>query len=286
MDLSETNDNKMVPVEPISLTIGVAALFTSCIECFEYFKAAQGFEQNFEVLLVKLEYQQERLLVWGDLVGIGTGGHHDLGPTLGNNGHIEDLTRRCLTSIETLLKDAEVLKSKYGVRAYTPASDTAPHSGISFNALKRLRLRLARQPQGPSVLDKTRWAVYDETKFQKLVDDTRDLIDGSTTRVPVSTELQEQKVQDDIAAMVDDVQSLSHLFQEACKDDYPKWWTAASAAIDASEVATLDNRLANEYVDHYGPSRQDISGVGGDVPIIPTYFGNSKGECYQASPHE
>ena len=272
----------MVPVEPISLSIGIAALFTSCIECFEYFKAAKGFEHNFEVLLVKLEYQQERLLVWGDLAGIGTGGHHDFGPTLGNNEHIEDLTRRCFTSIETLLKDTEALKSKYGVRAYTPASDTAPHSGISSNALKRLRLRLARQPQGPSVLGKTRWAIHDETKFQKLVDDIRDLIDGLTTRVPVSSELQEQKVQDDIAAMVDDIQSL-HLFQEACKDEYPKWWTAASAAIDASEVATLDNRLADERLDRYGPSTQSGSGGRLDVDTIPSHFGDQKGKYHGAS---
>lgn len=53
----------MVPVEPISLSVGIATLFTACIECFEYFKAAKGFEQHFEVLLVKLEWQQERLLV-------------------------------------------------------------------------------------------------------------------------------------------------------------------------------------------------------------------------------
>lgn len=276
----------MVPVEPFSLSIGIAALFTSCIECFEYFKAAKGFEQNFEVLLVKLEYQQERLLVWGDLVGIGTGRHHPgLGPDLENHENIEDLTKRCLTNIQSLLKDAEILKSKYGVRAYTATSDTAPHSGISSNALKRLRLRLGRQSQGPSILDRTRWAIHEETKFQKLVEDIRDLIDILTTKVPVSSELQEQKVQDDIASMVDDIQSL-HLFQEACKDDYPKWWTAASAAIDASEVATIDNRLANEDVDHYVSSVPTVSGFGVDVPNIPTHFGDRKGEGHWPSRRE
>lgn len=272
----------MVPVEPISLSIGIATLFTSCIECFEYFKAAKGFQQNFEVLLVKLEYQQERLLVWGDLVGIGTGGHHGLEPDSETNERTQDVTKRCLTSIQRLLKDAETLKSKYGLRSYTATSDTAPHSGISSNALKRLRLRLGRQSKGPSVLDKTRWAIHDEPNFQKLVEDIRGLIDGLMSKVPVSSDLQEQKVRDDIASMVDDIQSL-HLFQEACKDDYPEWWTAASAAIDASEVATIDNRLANEYVDHYVPSVSGIPGVGDGVPRIPTHFGDGKGECHRAS---
>lgn len=212
----------MVPVEPISLSIGIAALFSTCVECFEYFKAAKGFEQNFEVLLVKLEYQQERLLVWGDLAGVCNGEQHDVGLISESDHRRRDLTKRCLESIQHLLKDTETLKSKYGLRAYIPANDSAPQSGISSNALKRFRLRLGRQAQGPGVLDKTRWAIHHETKFQKLVEDIRDLMDDLTTIVPVSFEMQEQKVQDDIASMVDDIQGLQ-LFQEACKDDYPNW---------------------------------------------------------------
>lgn len=275
----------MVPVEPISLSIGVAALFTTCIECFEYFKAARGFEQHFELLLVKLEYQQERLLVWGDLAGICNGEQRSVGPISESDHKRQELTKRCLDSIEHLLKDTETLKSKYGLRAYTSTNDTAPQSGISSNALKRFRLRLGRHSQGSSVLDKTRWAIHHETKFQKLVKDIRDLIDGLMITVPVSPELQEQKVQDDIASMVDDIQSL-HLFQEACKDDYPKCWTAASAAIDASEVATLDNRLVDARLEHYGTSTQGGSGLGVDVPFIPRCFGDQRGGCVAANHNE
>lgn len=114
------------------------------------------------------------------------------------------------------------------------------------------------------------------------MEDLRDLIDGLTAKVPVSPELQEQKVQDDIASLVDDIQSLQ-LFQEACKDDYPKWWTAASAAIDASEVATVDNRLADERLEHHGTSNHGSTSVGADVPLIPAYFGDGydqRGECH------
>lgn len=259
-----------MPVEPISLSIAIATLFTTCIECFEYFKAAKGFHQQYEVLLVKLEYQQERLLIWGDLAGICNDKHPGVGPITESDHKRQLLTKRRLDSIKRLLEDTEALKTKYGLQPYTPASDAVPHSGISNNALKRFRLRLIHRLQGPSVLDKTRWAIHDESRFQKLVVDIRELIDGLTRAVPVSSELQEQKVQDDIASMVDDIQSL-HLFQEACKDDYPKWWTAASAAIDASEIGTLDNRLADDRLEQYGSS--DHGGVGGraDAPVL--YFG-------------
>ena len=272
----------MVPVEPISLSIGIATLFTTCIDCFEYFKVAKGFEQQFEVLLVKLEYQQERLLVWGDLAGVCNEKQDSDRPVLESELKRQDLTKRCLSSIRNLLKDSENLKTKYGLRPYTLANDTAPQSGISANALKRLRLRLSRQPPGPSVLDKTRWAIHDATKFEKLVGDIRDLIDGLTVQLPVSSELQEQKVQDDIASMVDDLHRL-HLFQEACKDDYPKWWAAASAAIDASEVATLDNRLADERLDNYDFFGKEDLGVSVDEGTTPLHFGDSKGWFHRSN---
>ena len=84
--------------------------------------------------------------------------------------------------------------------------------------------------------------------------DVRDLIDCLMMDVPVSFELQEQQVQYDIASIVDDIHSL-HLFHEAGKDDYPEWWNAASAAIDAAEVATQDNRSADKRLEGYGPPK-------------------------------
>ena len=60
----------MVPVEPISLTIGIASLFSTCIECFEYFKAAQSLGDDLKILLVKLDIEKTRLLIWGNAVGI------------------------------------------------------------------------------------------------------------------------------------------------------------------------------------------------------------------------
>lgn len=273
----------MVPVEPISLSIAVASLFTTCIECFEYFKAAKGLEQHFEVLLVKLEYQEERLLVWGDLTGICDENPRSVGPIPEREQKRQDRTKRCLDSINHLLQDTETLKNKYGLRVSAPMGDTVSRSGISSNALKRFRLRLGRQSQVPSVLDKTRWAIHDGTKFQKLVQDIRELIDCLMIEVPVSPELQEQKLQDDIASMVDDIESL-HLFQEACKDDYPKWWTAASAAIDASDVATLDNRLADERLERNDTSDRHNTNVQANSAMLPN--SDDQGnlcECYESS---
>ena len=123
-------------------------------------------------------------------------------------------------------------------------------SGVSANALKRFRLRFGRSSRDYSVLSRTRWAIHDATKFGSLVSDLRDLIDGLTRQVPVSQDHLDQKIQDDIAFMVDDISTL-RLVQEACEDHYLSWQKAASEAIDASEAGIVDGRLADERINQY-----------------------------------
>ena len=248
-------------MDPVSVALGVVALFKTCVDSFEYFKAASELKRDFEVLLVKLDFEQERLLVWGDMIGIGKAGVDNFEE---NTLH-SDLTKRCLASIKNLLEDTVALKSRYGVRPLSSHDQQFDRSSVSANALKRFRLRFGRSSRDHGVLDKTRWAIYDATKFESLVSDLRDLIDGLTRQVPVSQDHLDQKVQDDIASMVDDVSSL-RLVQEACEDYYPSWQQAASEAIDASEAGTVDGRLADErigqYISHFAsdsnlPRRQE-----------------------------
>ena len=241
-------------MDPISLTLSVVTLFKTCIDGFEYFKAASELKRDFEVLLVKLDFEQERLLVWGDVVGIGKAGVDDFEEDILHS----DLTKRCLTSIKNLMEDTVALKSRYGVRPVNPHDQQFERSSVSANALKRFRLRFGRSSREYSVLNRTRWAIHDATKFQSLVSDLRDLIDGLTNQAPVSQNRLDQKVQDDIASMVDDISGL-RLVQEACEDFYPLWQQAASVAIDASEVGTLDGRLTQERVGEYVSHTQSDS---------------------------
>jgi hypothetical protein len=63
----------MVPIEPVSLSIGavaLASLFSSCVECFDYIDAAHSFGLDYELLVTKLEVEKTRFLIWGDTVGL------------------------------------------------------------------------------------------------------------------------------------------------------------------------------------------------------------------------
>ena len=265
-------------MDGVSLGIGIAALFTACIECFEYFKAASDLRRSYEVLLVKLEIQQERLLVWGDVVGIGS----DELDSVENDKTLSDLTKRCLSTIRSLLQDTEILKSKYGLCAAASGDQTIHQTNLSANALKRFRLRFRETPKGPGALDKTKWAIHDAAKFEKLITDLKDLIDGLIARVPAPMERQDQKIKDDIASMVDNISGLK-LVKEACEETYPSWHDAASAALDASEVDTVDGRLAAERVAYYQSFVQGASESKNANGGATTAFGPTQGKRSQPS---
>ena len=223
------------------------SIFTTCIECFEYFKAASDLRRSYEVLLIKLEIQQERLLVWGDVVGIG----NDELDSIEKDKTLSDLTERCLSTIRRLMQDTETLKSRYGLCAVTPSDKAIHQTSVSANALKRFRLRFRQTLQGPGALDKTRWAIHDAAKFEMLITHLKDLIDGLIAKVPGPVvDRQDQKIKDDIASMVDNISGLK-LVKEACEESYPSWHDAASAALDASEVDTVDGRWADERIAYY-----------------------------------
>lgn len=56
--------------------ISVAALFTTCIDCFNLFAAATDFERDYELLWTALAIQKLRLLLWGEFVGLAS--HHSI----------------------------------------------------------------------------------------------------------------------------------------------------------------------------------------------------------------
>jgi hypothetical protein len=58
---------EVIGVAAIAVTL---ALFSNCIDCFSYFKAAQNCPAEAETLLVQLDCEKARLLVWANTVGI------------------------------------------------------------------------------------------------------------------------------------------------------------------------------------------------------------------------
>jgi hypothetical protein len=265
----------VVPVEPVSLTIGVvalASLFSTCIECFDYFKAGQALEEDFELLLVKLDVEKTRLLIWGNAVGVlkpeGEGRVADL-----NNSQKAELIGRCLDSIKSLLSDTDKFQNLYGLRAAGDIGKNARnHSILSSNSMnvfkasyRRFWARFAGNQSRSTLAMRTRWAIHDKTKFEGLIHHLKDLIDGLNEVVLVNRETQDQIMHDDIVSILDI--SKLRLIQSACEGSYTTLSKAASTVIAASEFGTIDRRNIEEWL---GDAKGMSDDEEGDVPVSHT----------------
>jgi hypothetical protein len=59
--------------EVIGLTMGalsLVSLFSRCVECFGYFSASKNFEKDQNTLLVRLDFERNKLLIWGNSVDV------------------------------------------------------------------------------------------------------------------------------------------------------------------------------------------------------------------------
>lgn len=245
-----------LPVEPISLTIGaitLASLFSACIECFDYFKAGQALEIDFERLLVNFDVEKTRLLIWGNAVGIlnpeGEGRVSEL-----NNSHVGSLIERCLESIKFLLSDADDLQNVYGLRHLVDEENGPQHPAIlSVNSMsvfkasyRRFWARFAGKLSRSTLAMRTRWSIYDKKKFEQLIGCLRGLINGLYQIVSMPKEVQNRTLKDDLHSILDI--SKLRLVQSACDGTYPMLSEAASSIISASECGSIDRRNVEEWL--------------------------------------
>jgi hypothetical protein len=96
-----------------AFVIGVASLFTSCVDAFGYFKLYQNATRDIEVVLLKLDIEKTRLLIWGENVGIFSATHRNQQLL---DERVAELIKRVLQQIQDLLIDADKLRTSYGVR--------------------------------------------------------------------------------------------------------------------------------------------------------------------------
>jgi len=255
----------MIPVEPISLTIGIAALFSTCIECFDYIKAAQSLEEDLERLLVKLDLEKTRLLIWGNAVGVLKDVPEERTPGLDDPIKVDSISG-CLKCIKSLLSDADKLQKEYGLHAAqnTESKGDKNVDFVSSNSMnifkisyKRFWARNSATQDKAGVLSKTKWAIHNKASFEGLIVHLKDFIDGLYQVIPVSRESQDRLIQDDMASILG--LSKLQLVKEACEEaSYRAWSEMASVIIEESIKGTTDRRNFEELM-------RDIKDV--DVPI-------------------
>ena len=177
------------------LTVGVVALWETCVRLFEVVSTAREFGIDFEILVIKLEVERVRLICWGDAVGLAAVGLATIPGSstqsvLLERPEVRDAVVNLLGCIRRVFEDSERLQQVYGLRPYTvpdmiftPAAAAAqglpgsmPPSqsqmmlgGVFRRAYERLRTRANQRQRDTPLTRKSKWAVHDRAKFTALV---------------------------------------------------------------------------------------------------------------------
>jgi len=205
--------------------VGLASLFSTCLDCFDYIDSARSYERDSEILVGKLLIQRVRLALWGDLVGL-TDDADDVFETIRQSPAQEAGVRICLNSIEKLLTSAQRLVEVHATGVvgdvYTPSHALIEQEGRVARLKKGLGISCSLQSKNTaSVALKKRvtWAVRDKSRMTCVVEDVKDYVDGLHQVVPAIQPRHNRLVQRSIN-LVTDIEALQ-LVLEATMEDYP-----------------------------------------------------------------
>ena len=256
-------------MDAIGAAASLITLFTTCVQCFEYFQAARSFHEKYDLLLVKLDVEKTKLLAWGDAMGILDPENED------GVSKIRDIPiiMRLLEKIRGLLDNANDLREKYGVKEENWEGSTRLRTEDSLRegtalTVERIRgikvvsrySRFWKKFEGlsrPAPLVRFVWAIQDESRFEKLIDELRGLVDGLNALAWIisSAKVDEQhrKMREDIES-IPSLPNLSNLrlVEAACSGRYSSWSEAASQKIDASELGTRGRLDIEEWNQQIG----------------------------------
>ncbi|KAH7021431.1 prion-inhibition and propagation-domain-containing protein [Microdochium trichocladiopsis] len=234
-----------------AFVIGVAGLFTSCVDAFGYFKLYQNATRDIEIILVKLDIEKARLIIWGENVGMLSADRRS--PQLLDE-RMANLVKRVLEQIHELLTDSDKLTTTYGLRIpgssfsravdYLSAKSQLIYKASSDRFWVRNASRLAGFTRG-SRAARTKWAIHEREKFQELVNNLGHFIDRLIELIHVSREILDRVVVEDIESIID-ISCLTIV--EDATESYPVYLEAARSAKALTEAGTLDRRTLEEHI--------------------------------------
>jgi hypothetical protein len=218
--------------------------------------------------IFRIDIQKSRLLAWGNTIGILDDNHRN---EMLEDQSIAELLKRCLENIERLLTDSEELRRSYGVINSDLPRDRAIDF-LSSNSIKLFRITYSRfrtrhplRDYRPTLASRAKWAIYEQAKFEQLINNLKDLIDGLYQIIHVDRETQDSIIVADIG-LIEDLSQLKLIDAASEDSSYPVYSNAAKSVIAASEMGSVDHRLAEgrirdaEVLHHSGPATRSQAG--------------------------
>jgi hypothetical protein len=268
--------------------VSVAALFTTCIDCYSLVVAAREFGKDYELLCTELSLQKLRFFLWGESVGLASRiPDAQLRPNPGlDDPVIQPTVIRTLEAIRDLLSETQEFDIRYGFKAEESATSSSSR-GLSIfkGTFDQFKSHARRNQAQKSVAAITRWAIFDADNFEAKISRLKGFIDGleSITRSLVALEAQRVRLRQEIES-ISDVDSL-RLLRDISDSDSQDVSDTASRRLsnlefrlssEATFLLTRSNTSASNQTFysaeshlHEAPVRRDLQGLGTEQGAMP-----------------
>lgn len=200
-------------MEPVGLALrvaGLAGIFSTCMECFDYVQRARSFGKDCGVCVLRLDIAKLRMSRWGQAVGLASGSVRN--SSIAMSDQERAIAQSLLEEIMRTFEDAENMSSRYKKRVTLlqpknldlAVSNPANDLTADYNALHRNMRQLASKRQKQtSLLRKTQWALYEKRAFDTMVDTITTLTNDLVDLFPATNETQLMSCREDARALSD-----------------------------------------------------------------------------------
>ncbi|TKA69056.1 hypothetical protein B0A49_12439 [Cryomyces minteri] len=235
--------------------VGLLSVFSTCLEAFDLIDL--GRSHGRDVTLLEQKFDNQRL----------------------NEPEIKERINKNLSCIALLLGDEGRLKRKYGLRqaSQNQALTTARESTRAFqDSFAEFMRNVAKRQQQTSSAKVAKWAIRDRAKFEKLVEDIKDFIDGldECTRFLDIRSIQRSLVERDIAALPDEVRKRV----EDASSEYGDLVSNAAAEIRAQRVLGWSEQVQANGSE-ITTSASSFENLAMDDPVISVLFVDFGNSC-------
>ena len=176
-------------MDPVSLTLGIAALYTTCRDCYNFFTIARRAEAESSVHLRELQIQRSILKAWGfhwqiddesdeepRQLGHKTPDRTKLQAYLLSNRHKAEGVFNTLSALADTLSNQEKLIKRYGIqlRPAQTALDVSQSINNATLVIHNTKIEdvtpvVSEVKQRLSMLHKFKWAMKDRDAFKELI---------------------------------------------------------------------------------------------------------------------
>ncbi|MDI1491248.1 MAG: hypothetical protein OHK93_002456 [Ramalina farinacea] len=199
-------------METAGLAVGalsLAGLFNNAVQCFEFVQLGRSFGKDFETSQLKLECARLRLSRWGAALGLGEDLQNEMLLEARLGSQVTEQAKQLLGQTLAVFEEAKGVSSKYVSQAKLSDGQIAvcnsqenmdPPTADLCNHMRQISLKRQNRT---SILKKTKWALYQEKHFRRLIEDIKELIDGLIGLFPASQEDQQRLCSAEVSTMGD-----------------------------------------------------------------------------------